>query len=98
MSPLEFVLVGTVMGVSIFLFEAPTGIVADTASRRLSIVVGNVIRGLGFVVVGVVVAVWPILFGYAPWGRTFTSGAQRPGSRTRSRRTTSRASTSAGHR
>lgn len=77
MSPLELVLVGTVMEVSIFLFEVPTGIVADTTSRRLSIVVGNVIMGLAFVVVGVFAGVWPILLGYALWGLgwTFTSGA-----------------------
>ena len=77
MSPLELVLVGTVMELSIFLFEVPTGIVADTTSRRLSIVIGNVIMGLAFVVVGAFVDVWPILLGYALWGlvRTFTSGA-----------------------
>ena len=43
MSPLELVLVGTVMELSVFLFEVPTGVVADTVSRRLSIVVGNVV-------------------------------------------------------
>ncbi|HEY5872232.1 MAG TPA: hypothetical protein VIT46_03255, partial [Gaiellaceae bacterium] len=41
MSPLELVLVGTVMELAVFLFEVPTGIVADTTSRRLSIVIGN---------------------------------------------------------
>ena len=38
MSPLQLVLVGTLMEVSIFVFEVPTGIVADIYSRRLSIV------------------------------------------------------------
>jgi DHA3 family tetracycline resistance protein-like MFS transporter len=77
MSPLELVLVGTVMELSIFVFEVPTGIVADTTSRRLSIVIGNVIMGVAFVVVGVFPDVWPILVGYALWGLgyTFTSGA-----------------------
>jgi MFS transporter, DHA3 family, tetracycline resistance protein len=76
MSPLELVLVGTVMELSIFVFEVPTGIVADTTSRRLSIVIG-VIMGVAFVVVGVFPDVWPILVGYALWGLgyTFTSGA-----------------------
>jgi len=77
MTPLELVLVGTVMELSIFMFEVPTGIVADTTSRRLSIVIGNVVMGVAFVVVGVFVGVWPILLGYALWGLgwTFTSGA-----------------------
>ena len=77
MSPLELVLVGTVMELSVFVFEVPTGIVADTTSRRLSIVIGNVVMGVGFVVVGGFPAVWPILVGYAVWGfgYTFTSGA-----------------------
>ena len=77
MSPLELVLVGTVMELSVFVFEVPTGIVADTTSRRLSIVVGNVVMGVGFIVVGGFPEVWPILVGYAVWGfgYTFTSGA-----------------------
>jgi DHA3 family tetracycline resistance protein-like MFS transporter len=59
------------------IFEVPTGIVADTTSRRLSIVIGNVVMGLAFIVVGAFPEVWPILAGYALWGFgwTFTSGA-----------------------
>ena len=77
MSPLELVLVGTVMELSVFVFEVPTGIVADTTSRRLSIVVGNVLMGIGFLAVGGFPDVWPILAAYALWGfgYTFTSGA-----------------------
>jgi hypothetical protein len=36
LSPLQMVLVGTVLEASCFLFEIPTGIVADLYSRRLS--------------------------------------------------------------
>ena len=36
MSPFELVFVGTVMELAVFLFEIPTGVVADTYSRRLS--------------------------------------------------------------
>ena len=77
MSPLELVVVGTVMELTIFVFEVPTGIVADTYSRRLSIVIGYVVMGLGFVVVAGVEAVWVVFLGYAVWGLgyTFTSGA-----------------------
>jgi MFS transporter, DHA3 family, tetracycline resistance protein len=77
MSPLQLVLVGTVMELTVFVFEVPTGIVADTYSRRLSVVVGYVIMGLAFVLVGGIEAVWAVLAGWAIWGfgYTFTSGA-----------------------
>ena len=40
MSPLQLVLVGTFMELTIFACEIPTGIVADVVSRRLSVVIG----------------------------------------------------------
>jgi len=36
LNPLQLVLVGTVLEVSAFLFEIPTGVVADTLGRRVS--------------------------------------------------------------
>ena len=77
MSPLELVLVGTVMELTVFCFEVPTGIVADTYSRRLSIVIGNAVMGLAFVLVAGFPEVAPILVAYVVWGVgwTFTSGA-----------------------
>ena len=77
MSPLELVVVGTVMELTIFVFEVPTGIVADTYSRRLSIVIGTVVMGLAFLLVAAEPEVWAVLAGYAVWGFgwTFTSGA-----------------------
>ena len=77
MSPLELVLVGTVMELAIFLFEVPTGIVADVYSRRLSIVLGTAIMGLGFILVAASDSSVAVLAAYAVWGGgyTFTSGA-----------------------
>lgn len=77
MSPLQLVLVGTVMELTVFVFELPTGIVADLVSRRLSVVIGTAIMGLSFVLVGSVPAVWAALAGWSLWGfgYTFTSGA-----------------------
>ena len=77
MSPLELVLVGTVMEATIFLFEIPTGVVADTYSRRLSLVAGWAIIGVGLMLAGSIAAVWAVLAGWAVWGfgYTFTSGA-----------------------
>jgi DHA3 family tetracycline resistance protein-like MFS transporter len=66
-----------VMELTVFLCEVPTGIVADTYSRRLSIVVGYAIMGAAFLLVGGVGVVWAVLAGWAIWGfgYTFTSGA-----------------------
>lgn len=77
MSPLQLVLVGTLMEVSVFVFEVPTGIIADTYSRRLSIVIGTFVMGVAVILFGGLGDVWPILAANALWGfgYTFTSGA-----------------------
>jgi DHA3 family tetracycline resistance protein-like MFS transporter len=77
MSPLQLVLVGTFMEVTIFLFEVPTGIVADVYSRRLSVVVGVLLMGGAIVFVGTVPEAWAVIAGWSLWGfgYTFTSGA-----------------------
>jgi len=74
---LQLVLVGTTLEASAFLFEVPTGVLADTVSRRLSVIIGTAMIGLGLIVWGA----WPlfgtILIGQVLWGigATFTSGA-----------------------
>jgi DHA3 family tetracycline resistance protein-like MFS transporter len=77
LTPVQLILVGTALEVSAFVFEVPTGIVADVYSRRLSIVIGYVLMGLGFLVEGFVPAFGPILLAQMIWGLgyTFTSGA-----------------------
>ena len=77
LDPLQLVLVGTVLELSIFLFEVPTGIVADVFSRRLSIVIGYALIGCSFVLEGVIPALWTVLVSQFLWGLgyTFTSGA-----------------------
>ena len=79
MNPLELVLVGTVMELAIVLFEVPTGVVADTYSRRLSLVIGWIVMGIGLVLAGAVASVPAVLAGWAVWGLgyTFTSGADQ---------------------
>ena len=78
MSPLQLVLVGTFMELSVFVFELPTGIVADVYSRRLSTIVGFMIMGLAMVFVGLMAEAWAVILGWAIWGfgYTFTSGAE----------------------
>lgn len=77
LNPLQLVLVGTTLEASVFLFEIPTGIVADVYSRRLSILIGQALMGLGFMVEGLFPIFVPILLAQVLWGTgyTFTSGA-----------------------
>jgi DHA3 family tetracycline resistance protein-like MFS transporter len=77
LSPLQLVLMGTVMEASVFLFEIPTGVVADTFSRRLSLIIGYLGMGLAWALVGAFSAPWLIIALWALWGLsyTFTSGA-----------------------
>jgi len=77
LTPVQLILVGTALEVSAFVFEVPTGIVADVYSRRLSIIIGYVLMGLGFLVEGFFPAFLPILLAQVIWGLgyTFTSGA-----------------------
>jgi MFS transporter, DHA3 family, tetracycline resistance protein len=77
MSPLELVLCGTAMELAIFLFEVPTGVVADTVSRRLSVIVSYVILGVATILFGVLSSAPLIIAAYALWGLgyTFQSGA-----------------------
>jgi MFS transporter, DHA3 family, tetracycline resistance protein len=78
-SPLQLVLMGTVMEGAVFLFEIPTGVVADTYSRRLSLVVGYLGTGAAWVAVGLVSAPWLIIVLWGFWGfaYTFASGAEQ---------------------
>jgi MFS transporter, DHA3 family, tetracycline resistance protein len=77
MSPLQLVLVGTFMELTIFVCEVPTGIVADLVSRKLSIVIGYVVMGAAIVFCGIVAEPWAVMVAWSVWGfgYTFTSGA-----------------------
>lgn len=44
----QMVLVGTALETAAFIFEVPTGVVADTISRRLSVIIGEVLMGISF--------------------------------------------------
>lgn len=77
LTPVQLILVGTTLEVSAFVFEVPTGIVADVYSRRLSIIIGYVLMGVGFLVEGFFPFFATILLAQVIWGLgyTFTSGA-----------------------
>jgi DHA3 family tetracycline resistance protein-like MFS transporter len=77
LSPLQLVLVGTTLELTAFLFEVPTGIVADVYSRRLSVIIGLVLTGTGFIVEGLFPVFGAVLLSQVIWGTgyTFISGA-----------------------
>jgi DHA3 family tetracycline resistance protein-like MFS transporter len=77
LAALQLVLIGTILEATVFLFEIPTGVLADVKSRRLSVVIGYVIMGLGFVVEGSLPLFWSVALAQIIWGfgYTFTSGA-----------------------
>ena len=78
LSPLQLVLMGTAMEAAVFLFEIPTGVIADTYSRRLSLTIGYLGMGATWMLVGVVSAPWLIIALWGVWGLsyTFTSGSE----------------------
>jgi len=52
LNPLQLVLIGTTLEATAFLMEIPTGVVADVYSRRLSVILGFLLLGLGVIVEG----------------------------------------------
>lgn len=76
LNPLQMLLVGSVLEGSVLLFEIPTGVVADTISRKVSVVIGMFLFGAGFMLYAVP-NFWVILGAQAVWGIgfTFISGA-----------------------
>lgn len=77
LDPLQLVLVGTLLETVVFVFEVPTGLVADVYSRRLSVILGVALIGAGFVLEGAIARFEAVLAAQIVWGlgATFTSGA-----------------------
>ena len=77
LSPLELILVGTVMEVAVFVFEVPTGAFADAYGRRRSIAVSCMLQGAAYGLVGSASSLPMVLVAWALWGLgwTFMSGA-----------------------
>ena len=74
---LQLILIGTVMEVSVFVSEVPTGVFADLVGRRRSIILSFALQGAAIVFVGAVPELWASLVGWALWGfgYTFSSGS-----------------------
>ncbi len=78
LDPLQLVLLGTALEAAVFLFEIPTGVVADLVSRRLSLIIGFAVIGLGMLLEGSFQMFSTILLAQIVWGvgYTFISGAR----------------------
>lgn len=77
LSPLQLLLLGTALEFTILLVEVPTGVLADTVSRKRSLELSMVLIAAAFVVTALSASFGPLVFGTILWGLgyTFTSGA-----------------------
>ncbi|MBK3495512.1 MFS transporter [Viridibacillus sp. YIM B01967] len=78
LNPLQLVLIGTIMEISVFLFEMPTGLVADHFGRKRSLFIGTFIIGFAHLLEGLFPSFWLIAIASGLWGLgwTFISGAE----------------------
>lgn len=77
MNALQLVLAGTVLELTIFICEIPTGLIADYKGRKFSIVLGYFLIGIGFLIEGLFPLFTMILIAQVIWGIGYTciSGA-----------------------
>ncbi|HXH23003.1 MAG TPA: MFS transporter [Dehalococcoidia bacterium] len=78
LTPFQLVIAGAAMQISTFVFEIPTGVVADVRGRRLSVLTGLALMGSAFLLMGANTTFAAILVAQiiAGLGITFISGAQ----------------------
>jgi DHA3 family tetracycline resistance protein-like MFS transporter len=79
LNALQLVLIGTIMEVSVLLFEMPTGLFADHYGRKRSLALGTLVIGLAHILEGSAPEFWAIAVASALWGIgwTFISGAEQ---------------------
>jgi MFS transporter, DHA3 family, tetracycline resistance protein len=70
---LQLVLLGTTVELTVLLFEVPTSVVADILSRRLSIIIGQAIIGLGLIIESLFPSFLPILLAQCAQHQTMDS-------------------------
>ncbi|WP_319458399.1 MFS transporter [Micromonospora sp. RTP1Z1] len=78
LGPWQLILVGTLMEVVCFVAQVPTGVLADLHSRRLSVVVGHLLMGVGLLLWGLLPSYAALLVATAVWavGAVCVDGAQ----------------------
>jgi DHA3 family tetracycline resistance protein-like MFS transporter len=77
LDPFRLLLLGTILEATYLIFEIPTGVIADTVSRRLSVVIGLIGSGVAFTVLGLSHGFAMAAISQFLWGvfATFQSGA-----------------------
>jgi MFS family permease len=77
LTPAELVLIGAFQGITVVIAEVPAGVLADAVSRRLSLVIGHVVMGIGMSMAGLVTAFPLLVVSQCLWGLgwAFSSGA-----------------------
>ncbi|CAA9260065.1 MAG: hypothetical protein AVDCRST_MAG50-2949 [uncultured Acidimicrobiales bacterium] len=68
LTALELVLLGTFQGVTVVLAEVPAGVLADTVSRKWTLVAAHVVMGSGMALTGLVTAFPVLVLTQALWG------------------------------
>lgn len=77
LSAFQLVFLGTAQNVTALAFELPTGVIADTISRKRSIVLAHLLMGIGMLATGLVTSFPALVATQMLWGLswTFSSGA-----------------------
>jgi predicted MFS family arabinose efflux permease len=77
LSPFQLVFLGTAQGIISLLTEVPAGVVADTISRKWSLIIAQVLIGASMVATGLVASFPALVATQMVWGVgwTFASGA-----------------------
>lgn len=79
LTSLQLVLVGTVLEITCFIAQIPTGSFADLRGRRVAVVAGVLLFGMGFILEGLFPVFAVILLAQVVWGlgATFADGAEQ---------------------
>jgi len=77
LSAFQLVFLGTAMELTVLVSEIPTGVMADTISRKWSIVISHGVMGIGMLTTGLVTSFGLLVAAQMLWGFgwTFSSGA-----------------------
>ncbi len=78
LSAFQLVFLGTAQGLTALAFEVPTGVIADTVSRKWSIVIAHLVMGTGMLATGLLTSFPALVVTQMLWGLgwTFSSGAE----------------------
>ena len=73
----QLVYIGVFQGATSFIFEVPAGVIADTFSRKWSLVISQILMGLSMIITGLVTDFPLLVMAQMLWGIswTFASGA-----------------------